>query len=167
MSDSSPHPTAFPEPVLHRPTILVADDYPENRRLLYFYLRDRYEVLQAATAEEAVALLHRRQAEGTPVDVVVLDLNFCDGMSGIDAIQAIRQDPAIAAVRALALTAYAYPDDRDRCLDAGFDDYVSKPVFKPGLLEKLDGLLGPRPSGDGATAEPGAVWISRGPQGVG
>lgn len=161
MSEPARDPSAFPEAVLRLPTVLVADDYPENRRLLYFYLRDHYEVLQAATAEEAVAVLRERQAAGDPVALVVLDLNFCDGMNGIEAIQAIRQDPRIAAVRALALTAYAYPDDRERCLQAGFDDYVSKPVFKPGLLEKLDGLLGARPGGDGAAGAPGAVWISR------
>jgi CheY-like chemotaxis protein len=161
MNDSVPRPLDVPASGLRRPTVLVADDYPENRRLLYFYLRERYEVLQAATAEEALALLRARQEEGEPVDVVVLDLNFCDGMNGIEAVQEIRHDPAIAAVRVLALTAYAYPDDRDRCLDAGFDDYVSKPVFKPGLLEKLDGLLSPRSSGDGHDARAGVVWISR------
>lgn len=124
-----------------RPTVLVADDYPENRRLLYFYLRERFEVLQTTTAEETLELLRARQEAGAPVDIVVLDLNFGDGMDGIAGVRAIRQDPRIATVRVLALTAYAYPDDRDRCLDAGFDDYIAKPVFKPGLLEKLDSLL--------------------------
>ncbi|HLT47675.1 MAG TPA: response regulator [Rubricoccaceae bacterium] len=166
MTEPARRPLASPEGGLRRPTVLVADDYPENRRLLYFYLRDRYEVLQVATAEEAVAVLRERQAAGAPVAVAVLDLNFCDGMNGIEAVQAIRRDPLIAAVRTLALTAYAYPDDRDRCLEAGFDDYVSKPVFKAGLLEKLDGLLGAQPLGDGASGEPGAVWISRPDKGV-
>jgi CheY-like chemotaxis protein len=142
--------------------VLVADDYPENRRLLYYYLRDRYEVLEAASAEEALDLLRERHDAGAPVDIAVLDLNYCDGMSGIDAVQAIRRDPSLADVRTLALTAYAYPDDRERCLEAGFDAYISKPVFKPGLLEKLDRLLGRGPSGDGASSEPGTVWISRG-----
>lgn len=160
MHAPTPRPDIAPG-ILRRPTVLVADDYPENRRLLYFYLRDRYEVLQAATAEEAIALLTEHRAAGELIDVAVLDLNFCDGMSGIEAIQAIRQDPLIADVRVLALTAYAYPDDRERCLDAGFDDYVSKPVFKAGLLEKLDGLLGARPAGDGASGAPGTIWISR------
>ncbi|MDX1421224.1 MAG: response regulator [Rubricoccaceae bacterium] len=160
MPAPAPHPDALASG-LRRPTVLVADDYPENRRLLYFYLRDHYEVLPAATAEEALDLLRQRQAEGEPVDVAVLDLNFCDGMSGIEAIQAIREDPLIAGVRVLALTAYAYPDDRDRCIEAGFDDYVSKPVFKAGLLRKLDGLLGTRLGGDGASGEPGGMWISR------
>ena len=151
--------------------VLVADDYPENRRLLYFYLRDRYEVLQAATAEEALEMLRTQR-----VDLAVLDLNFCDGMSGIDAIGQIRRDPALQHVRAMALTAYAYPDDRQRCLDAGFDAYLSKPVFKQGMLEKLAEMLEEPtpgatgdseptgdggPAGDGAGSAIGRVWISR------
>lgn len=139
-----------------RPVILVADDYPENRRLLYFYLRDRFEVLQASTAEEAIHLLREQ-----PVTLAILDLNYCDGMSGIDAVQLIRADPAIAQTRIMALTAYAYPDDRGRCLEAGFDDYISKPVFKPGLLKKIDEMLGIEPSGDGATEGAEGVWISQ------
>jgi CheY-like chemotaxis protein len=152
---AAPSPSPAPSPA-GRPVVLVADDYPENRRLLYFYLRDRYEVLQAETAEEAIELLRSQR-----VDLTILDLNFCDGMSGIEAIQIIRRDPALAHVRALALTAYAYPDDRQRCLDAGFDAYLAKPVFKPAILEKLAEMLGPDPSGDGAGGEVGSVWIVR------
>lgn len=138
------------------PVVLVADDYPENRRLLYFYLRDRFEVLQASTAEDAIEILRTE-----PVDLAILDLNFCDGMSGIDAIQAIRKDADLTNIRVLALTAYAYPDDRQRCIDAGFDDYIAKPVFKKGLMDKIDEMFGDVPSGDGASAGIDGVWISR------
>jgi CheY-like chemotaxis protein len=144
------------DPDSTRPVVLVADDYPENRRLLYFYLRERYEVVQASTAEEALEVLR-----GSKVDAIILDLNFRDGMSGIEAIGHIRRDPAMARVRALALTAYAYPDDRQRCLDAGFDAYLAKPVFKPAILEKLAELLAPEAGGDGAGGEPDGVWVSR------
>ena len=82
-------------------------------------------------------------------------------MSGIDAIQAIRKDPAISGIRALALTAYAYPDDRQRCLDAGFDDYIAKPVFKKGLLETIGKMFGNSVAGDGAISDVGNVWVSR------
>jgi len=142
-----------------RPVVLVADDYPENRRLLYFYLRDTYRVVQTATAEEALEVL---RAGG--IDAIVLDLNFRDGMSGIEAIGQIRREPALANVRALALTAYAYPDDRQRCLDAGFDAYLAKPVFKPAILEVLAELLAPPSAGDGAGAGADVedpVWVSR------
>lgn len=157
MRDSAPASANVPSPeTFSRPVILVADDYPENRRLLYFYLRDRYEVLHAATAEEAIETLRTQS-----VDLAILDLNFCDGMSGIDAIQAIRKDPAISGIRALALTAYAYPDDRQRCLDAGFDDYIAKPVFKKGLLETIGKMFGDSVAGDGAISDVGNVWVSR------
>ena len=152
---TTPHAAAS-DASAQRPVILVADDYPENRRLLYFYLRDRFEVLQASTAEEAIRMLRERQ-----VTLAILDLNYCDGMSGMDAVQIIREDPTIAHTRLMALTAYAYPDDRGRCLEAGFDDYLSKPVFKPGLLKKIDEILGSEPSGDGATDATDGVWISQ------
>ncbi|HYE96991.1 MAG TPA: response regulator [Rubricoccaceae bacterium] len=139
-----------------RPLVLIADDYPENRRLLTIYLREHYDLLEAATAEEALDLLREH-----PVALAILDLNFCDGMSGIDAVQQIRCEPGLAATRVLALTAYAYPDDRDRCIEAGFDDYISKPVFKAALLEKVATLLAPPPQGDGSTGEIGHVWITR------
>ena len=162
MRDAANAPNSdSPRSASRRPTVLVADDYPENRRLLYFYLRDRFEVLQTATAEEAIETLRTREAEGTPVDLTILDLNFCDGMSGIDAIGVIRQDPALAASRVIALTAYAYPDDRGRCIAAGFDDYLAKPVFKPGLLEKISTLLAMPHGGDGAPSSAEGVWVER------
>ncbi len=157
---SAPAPRADSAPATPtRPVVLVADDYPENRRLLYFYLRERYEVVEAASAEEALDVLHSR-----PVALAILDLNFCDGMSGIEAVEQVRREPALAAVRTLALTAYAYPDDRARCLDAGFDGYLAKPVFKQGLLDTIAALIAPPDgpaSGDGGTADVGRVWISR------
>lgn len=157
MRDPAPsmHSAETPD-ATDRQVVLVADDYPENRRLLYFYLRDQFEVLHAATAEEAIEMLHAES-----VDLAILDLNFCDGMSGIDAIQAIRSDAAISDIRALALTAYAYPDDRQRCIDAGFDDYIAKPVFKKGLLEVIDKLIGNQTAGDGATSGIDSIWVSR------
>ncbi len=157
MRDSAPaSANASSSGASDRPVVLVADDYPENRRLLYFYLRDRFEVLHASTAEQAIELLRTET-----VDLAILDLNFCDGMSGIDAIQAIRNDDAICGIRALALTAYAYPDDRQRCIAAGFDDYIAKPVFKKGLMEKIDEMFGRSTSGDGASSSIDGVWISR------
>ena len=138
-----------------RPVVLVADDYAENRRLVYFYLRGDYEVVQASTAEEALDLI----AEGG-IDLAVLDLNFKEGMNGVQAVKAIRKMEGRQQLPVIALTAYAYPDDRKRCLEAGFDDYIAKPVFKETMLKKIASVLrAPRASGDGAAG--GTVWISR------
>ncbi len=120
----------------NRPTILVADDYPENRKLFTIYLRKEYEVAAAASAEEVLAAL----AEA-PVAAALLDLNYQGGMTGFDLIEHIRADDQLASLPTLALTAHASPEDRQRCLDAGFDDYLSKPVTKAQMLEAIERLL--------------------------
>ncbi len=130
-----------------RPVVLVVDDYAETRRLIYFYLRDEYDVIAAATAEEAVAYL----SEGKRADLVVMDINFQDGMNGLAATEQIRTVPALKGLPILATSAYAYPDDRTRFLSAGFDDYIAKPIFKERMLKKVRGLLGDHPS----------VWVTK------
>ena len=119
-----------------RPVILVVDDYAETRRLLYFYLRGTYEVVMVESAEEALTYLGAH-----PVNLVVMDINFQDGMNGMAATERIRADPALQHLPVLATSAYAYPDDRTRFLKAGFDDYMAKPIFKERMLKKVRALL--------------------------
>ena len=119
-----------------RLTLLVADDYPENCQLFSIYLRKTYDVVTARSAEEAA----ERLAAGG-VDAALLDLNYQGGMTGIDLIRHIRADPQLASLPTLALTAHASPEDRRRCLDAGFDAYLSKPVMKAEMLEAVEKLL--------------------------
>lgn len=121
---------------MSRPTVLVADDYPENLQLFTLYLRKEYEVVTALSAERVLEEMAKQ-----PFDAALLDLNYQGGMTGMELIAAIRADPAIAETRTLALTAHASPDDRRRCLEAGFDAYLSKPVLKAQMLEALEALL--------------------------
>jgi CheY-like chemotaxis protein len=132
---SGSRPEAAPNP----PTILVVDDYPENCRLLYFYLRGEYRVLTAFSAEHALDILEEEH-----VDLVVMDINLKDGMNGIEATERIRERPGLERLPVLAISAYAYPDDRARFLAAGFDDYIPKPIFKDRMLRKVRALLTPR-----------------------
>lgn len=119
-----------------RPTLLIADDYPQNRRLFSLFLKANYEIVEAASAEEVLERL-----EAQPVDAVLLDLNYQGGMTGMDLIGRLRQDPRWATLPAIALTAHASPEDRAKCIDAGFDDFVSKPVFRGPLNETVSALL--------------------------
>lgn len=147
----STHPSAQPEPgtsgATNRPTVLVVDDYAETRRLIYFYLRGDYEVVTAASAEEALGYLAEH-----PVDLVVMDINFQDGMNGMTATEQIRATPALKHLPVLAISAYAYPDDRTRFLKAGFNDYIPKPIFKERMLKKIRTLL------DGPAQ---GVWVTK------
>lgn len=119
-----------------RPTLLVADDYPENRQLFVLYLRKTYDVVTAESGEEALARLNE-----TPVAAALLDLSYQGGMTGFDVLREIRENTDLSALPTLALTAHASPEDRDRCLDAGFDAYLSKPVSRAEMLEAVQALL--------------------------
>ncbi|MFN3597453.1 MAG: response regulator, partial [Rubricoccaceae bacterium] len=123
-----------------RPRVLVVDDTPENRRLFYFYLRREYDVADAASGEEALAALR-----ALPADAVLLDLTLGAGMSGLETLAALRAEAALAHLPVLALTAHASPADRARCLAAGFDAYLSKPVLRGALLQAVADLLAPTP----------------------
>ena len=119
------------------PRILVADDVPANRKLFEIYLGKAYDVVLACSAEEALA-----EIEGGAVDAALLDLNYQGGMTGLDLIGRLRADAATAALPALALTAHASASDREQCLAAGFDGYLSKPVLRDQMLDAVRGLLG-------------------------
>ena len=117
--------------------ILLVEDNEMNRDMLSRRLERRgYEVIVAVDGEEGVA----RAKADTP-DLVVMDLS----LPGIDGWEATRQLKAAEETRAipvLALTAHAMAGDREKALDAGCDDFDTKPVDLPRLVGKIEGLLG-------------------------
>jgi signal transduction histidine kinase/CheY-like chemotaxis protein len=113
--------------------VIVADDNPVNRKVAVSLLK----VLgyQADSASDAKDLLDKLQ--GTAYDVVFMDVQMPE-MDGLEATRRIRADfPAERQPRVVAMTAAAFPEDRARCLDAGMDDYISKPAG----LEELASVL--------------------------
>jgi hypothetical protein len=111
--------------------VLVADDNAINRMLLEKVLETlQISALFAEDGQEAVEVTLAR----TP-DVVFMDMSM-PRLDGLDATRAIRAAP-IAQPVIVALTANAFDADRDKCLAAGMDDFLSKPVRRPQLLEKL------------------------------
>jgi len=122
--------------------ILVVDDDPQIARALNINLRARgYEVSTAADAEQALRL-----AAGHPTDVVVLDLGLPD-MDGIEVIAGLR---GWTTVPILVLSGRSEAVDKVDALDAGADDYVTKPFGMEELLARLRALL--RRTGDIADA---------------
>ncbi|NTU84478.1 MAG: PAS domain-containing protein, partial [Chloroflexales bacterium] len=128
----SSHPRAWAQPL----RVVIADDH-ELTLAMYLDLlaQQGCQVAGARTGDEAVA-----QVRATRPDVVVLDIQM-PGMDGLTAIQHIRDDPAVAAVPIIALTALAMPGDRERCLAAGADAYLAKPVGLRLLVETIAALL--------------------------
>jgi len=102
--------------------VAVIEDAEDNRDLLYFVLRDEFEVLQYSNGEEAL-----RGLPQNPPHVIVLDIGL-PGMDGIEVLQRLRSDRRVSKVPVLALTAHAMTGDREKYLNAGFDAYVAKPI---------------------------------------
>ncbi len=118
--------------------ILIVEDNEMNRDMLSRRLQRRgYEVVIATDGEAGVAAT----TESRP-DLVLMDMSL-PVIDGWEATRRIKADPATAGIPVIALTAHAMAGDRDRALEAGCDDYDTKPIELPGLLEKIARLIGP------------------------
>ncbi|PSB57492.1 GAF domain-containing protein [Chamaesiphon polymorphus] len=117
-------------------SILVVEDNEANMETMTGYLQSRgYELLGAGTGQQAIEMAQIH----TP-DVILMDIQMPD-IDGFEAIGRLRQIPACAAIPIVALTALAMPADRQKCLDAGADRYVSKPVRLGQLVSTIETLL--------------------------
>jgi len=116
--------------------ILVAEDNATNQDLLNDYLLYQgFEVVLADNGIEALA----KAAETLP-HLILMDIQMPE-MHGLEAIQRLRADPRFSATPIIALTALAMPGDREHCLEAGANEYFSKPVNLKALVEKIQALL--------------------------
>jgi CheY-like chemotaxis protein/nitrogen-specific signal transduction histidine kinase len=117
----------------NRPVILLAEDNEVNITTLADYLLVKgYQVVVARNGAEAI----ERAMERHP-DLILMDIQM-PGMDGLEAICRIRANPTLEMIPIIALTALAMPGDRERCLAAGADDYLSKPVSMKGLVATID-----------------------------
>jgi CheY-like chemotaxis protein len=120
------------------PLILVVDDKPQNTRGLVDYLIFKgYQVVCAASGIEGIELAQRLLP-----DMILMDIQM-PHMDGLDAIRRIRLVPGLHMVPIIALTALAMPGDRERSLQAGATEYVSKPIVLDQFRLVIESLLNP------------------------
>jgi CheY-like chemotaxis protein len=113
--------------------ILLVEDNEMNRDMLSRRLgRNGHEVLIAVDGETGVAM-----AASDAPDLVLMDV----GLPGIDGYEATRRIKAAGSVPVIALTAHAMASDREKAMQAGCDDFDTKPVDLPRLLGKVAALL--------------------------
>jgi CheY-like chemotaxis protein len=116
--------------------ILVAEDNAVNRELLRELLEARgYTVLEACNGQEALHMIEQTQPE-----LLLLDIGM-PVLDGFGVIRKIRENPRLALLPVVAVTAYAMRGDREKILNSGFDGYLSKPLNPSSLTEELDRLL--------------------------
>jgi CheY-like chemotaxis protein len=131
------------------PKILLVEDNEMNREMLCRRLEKRgYQVLCAGDGKLGVAL-----AGSELPNLVLMDMSLPE-IDGWEATRRLKGDAATRHIPVIALTAHAMADDRQRCLDAGCDDYDTKPVQLTRLLEKIQTLLGENNTPPNATASP-------------
>ena len=116
--------------------ILVAEDNVVNRELLRELLEARgYTVSEACDGQEALHMIEQVQPE-----LLLLDIGM-PVLDGFAVIRRIRENPRLAPLPVVAVTAYAMRGDREKILNSGFDGYLSKPLNPSSLTEELDRLL--------------------------
>ena len=116
--------------------VLLVEDNEMNRNMLSRRLAKRgFEVVFALTGREAIEKAHSELP-----DLILMDLSLPD-VDGWEATRMIKGQAATAAIPVIALTAHAMAGDREKALEAGADDYHTKPVELERLLEKIDFFL--------------------------
>jgi CheY-like chemotaxis protein len=117
--------------------ILLVEDNEMNRDMLSRRLQRRgHEVLSAVDGAAGLEIA-RRELPG----LILMDMSL-PVIDGWEATRQLKADPATSAIPIIALTAHAMSEDRERALEAGCDDYDTKPVELPRLVAKIDTLLG-------------------------
>jgi CheY-like chemotaxis protein len=128
--------TQTPEPVIKQPVILLAEDNVANIETFCAYLGAYgYQLILANNGHQAIAL-----ATTQIPNLILMDIQMPE-MDGLEAICQIRANPQLVSIPIIALTALAMPGDQEKCLQAGANEYLSKPVKLKRLAEVIQKLL--------------------------
>lgn len=116
--------------------ILYIEDNVQNMRLVRKILNHAgYEVLEADSGMLGLMIAERENP-----DLILMDVNLPD-IDGLEATARLRENPSIAHIPVIALTANAMVGDRERALDAGCDGYLPKPVGRAELIQTVENFL--------------------------
>jgi len=112
--------------------ILIVEDNKKNLKLVRDVLQVKgYETLEAGTAEDGLKL-----ARALAPDLILMDIQL-PGMNGIDALKALRAEPATAAIPVVAITASVMQQDRQEIMRAGFIGFIEKPINLRNFLDTV------------------------------
>ena len=122
------------------PKLLYVEDNEMNRDMLSRRLARRgHEVLLAVDGEQGIA-----QATAQKPDLILMDMSL-PVVDGWEATRRLKASPETRRIPIIGLTAHAMATDRDKCLEAGCDDYDTKPIELSRLLGKVEALLNAAP----------------------
>ena len=132
VADSKPGPTSHAASA-QPPLVLLAEDEDNVSKLLADYLIEHgYRIVTARNGIEAL-----KQAKEVKPDIILMDIQMPE-LNGLEATRRIRADAKLSTTPIIALTALAMAGDRERCLDAGANEYLSKPVSLKELTNAIE-----------------------------
>jgi len=129
-------------------TVLIVDDNDTNRKLCRAILEQSgYQTREAANGREGLQVVRVEMPE-----LILLDMQM-PVMDGLETLKRLKADPATRSIPVVALTSFAMKGDRERFLEEGFSDYISKPIDIDNFLDVVRrlALLPPPPPGQGLT----------------
>ncbi|MHC4795912.1 MAG: response regulator, partial [Planctomycetota bacterium] len=115
--------------------VLLAEDGPDNRLLVtHFLKKSGAEISVAANGKIAIDMVLKAREQNHPFDVILMDMQM-PVIDGYQATKFLRQNAYNAPI--IALTAHAMATDKDKCLNAGCNDFISKPIDRKKLVETI------------------------------
>ncbi|MEI9815253.1 MAG: ATP-binding protein [Acidobacteriota bacterium] len=138
--EQSPVPVAAPATAAPtgKASLLLVEDNPVNQRVVLAMLRKKgYTIDVANNGQEALDML---ETMGDKIDLILMDVQM-PVLDGLETTRAIRRDSRWSHLPIIAMTAHAMTGDRERCLKAGMDAYLSKPVQTAHLIETIEKQL--------------------------
>ena len=116
--------------------LLIIEDDEINRKLARDILQHHgYEVMEAENCQKGISMAREKSP-----DLILMDIQV-PYMDGVTAVGILKNDPATRDIKIIALTSFAMKGDRERMLEAGFDDYMAKPIDTRELPSFLDRCL--------------------------
>ena len=118
--------------------ILIVDDHEEIRKLVEITLRvEDYQILQAKNGEEAIEIVKAQKP-----DLIIMDIVMPGNIDGVEATRMLKNDPETKACTIIMLTSKSDEEDIEKGMDAGANDYFTKPFSPLDLIKKVEEVLG-------------------------
>jgi len=116
--------------------ILIVEDDPRNLKLIRDLLQIRgYTTLEATDGKQGVDMARAKMP-----DLILMDIQM-PVMNGLEATSILKADPVTKSITIVALTAFAMQGDREKCIEAGFNDYITKPLDTRAFMTKIKEYL--------------------------
>ncbi|MBI5645800.1 MAG: PAS domain S-box protein [Ignavibacteriae bacterium] len=116
--------------------VLVVEDDIQSQQYMSLLLSRHYNVRVASSAPQALEILNAQR-----IDIILMDISLHGDMDGLQFTQSLRTEARFSTLPIIALTAHAFPADRQRCFDAGCNEYLPKPFQREQLLALIAGFL--------------------------